>query len=206
LPGVVVLQVLPRLLSEDADLGIAAALAPVFGMLLGASAAGFIGGGWRGGALAGLASQAGAVPGLATITASMLGEGFLVDAAVYAGIFYASLAFCVTAGAGIAGRVTMDIKGAGQARAPVLHAGWGIALLAGSLLLVAAAIFVLGIEAPWYYAIVLSTGAAAQALPVVFLSGGWTRRPAMALSIVSLALAAFSMAALAAYVLVPVAP
>ncbi len=205
LPAILVLQVLPRLLSEDADLGVVAALAPLLGTLLGASLAGFSGGGWRAGAIAGAASQAGALPGSVAITGSMLGEGFLVDAAVYAGIFYASLAFCAVAGAGIAGRLTGEITGVGQARAPILHAGWGMALLAGSLLLVAAAIAVLGAEAPWYYALVLSTGAAAQALPVAFLSNAWTRRPAMALSILSLALAAFSMAALAAYVLVPVA-
>src|SRR5204863_8294995 len=131
--------------------GMSGALAPLFGMLVGASLAGFSGARWRAGALAGVASQTAAVPGLVSITGSMLGEGFLVDAAVYAGIFYASLALCVVVGAGIAGRLSIDITGGGQARAPILHGWLRLGLLAGSLMLIVAAMAVLGAEAPWYY-------------------------------------------------------
>lgn len=197
LPGALILQVLPRLAAaQDSprapELGGAALLAPLIGALLGGLLAGGVARGtWRGGALAGACSQLAAVPGYLAVVIPLLEAEFLADVAFFTAILYAYLSLSVLAGAAAA----QYAAGRSQMPGPI-HAPAALALIAGALALLAAAVSTIGGPAiPWVYAVLLALAAAGHLWPVAVAGTGIFRRTAVPLLIGGLGIAAFAGAA-----------
>ena len=203
-----VLQVLPRLFptsdsSRQLDLGMAALLAPLIGAAAGALLAAAMGESrWRAGMLSGLASQAASVPGYLAAVSPLLSEGFLVDVAFYTALLYAHVTLSIVVGTAAAAWFGGRLAGIWRRPDPVTRLS-GVAFAAGGVLLLAAALSVVGeAGAPWAYAVILSLAAAGHVGPVVGRRGwlGWT---GAAVLFGALALAGFAGAAVTGRALSP---
>jgi len=212
LPGVVVLQALPRLL----DAGQQAAAAPVLawaGTLLplsGAAVAGLIaaavsGGGVRGGLAAGGAAQLPAIPGFLGILDALAGAGFYLDAAIYLGLFASYVTLCAAAGGYTArwwdatqGRLT-------DAEPPlVLDMRRTLALMVPAMAFLAMALITLSNPlAPLVYAVSLGMAASVIAYTAWRYGRGPAQGAAVPVMMAGVAVAAFAISLMAGETVAP---
>ncbi|MBI2886229.1 MAG: hypothetical protein HYY02_03365 [Chloroflexi bacterium] len=211
LPGLLVLQALPRALDTSespqatAALGALAALLPLAGAFLGGRlVAVWAGRGWRASALVGMSAQLPAVPGLLTVLAGSLEQGYAVDALVYAGLFLSYLILSGYLGANAAVRRAASrptgVSGRGPlAYPPSVGSRAGLALLIAALGLITLAVLVVSTPAaPLSYAVFQGLAAALLCLTVTRESSlQWLRPAALSLLVLSLGVTGLSLALLA---------
>jgi hypothetical protein len=152
-PGLVVLQLLPRLIEIPANAGfygIAGIIAPFLGAAMGGAVARFANL-TRGGLIAGAASQAPAMPAYVETMAGYLEFGFLLDAVLVTALLISYVAIAVFIGEWLAA----------QPRAIPRPAGYGLA----GLLAVCGLLLVTNPVTSWTQAAFLFAGAAALLLP-----------------------------------------
>ena len=186
LPGLLILQVLPRAI-DPGQAALAApvlafngALLPLGGAALGGLIAAMSRGSWRWVAGAGVASQLPALPGFVNTVAGALGAGYVGDTGVYVAL-YSSLAVtaCWLAYFSAAGWRKWTAASGEIGERSALNWPVSIGLIALAVLYLALAVILLtNPQAPLPYGLWLALGASVASFGVARCGASWVRQPA----------------------------
>lgn len=206
LPGVVLLQALPRMLDPEQQaaagplLAWAGTLLPLGGAAVaGLAAAVLAGSGLRGAMAAGGAAQLPAIPGFLGILGALAEAGFYLDAAVYFGLFASYVTLCAAAG-GYAARwwgATQD-PAAGESTPASFDARRTLALMVPALVFLAVALITLSNPlAPLFYAVSLGLAASVTSFTAWRYGNGPAQGAAAPVMMAGMAVAAFAVSLMA---------